>query len=353
MRRGLMGWNAEELPLAVLQDRTARLQAAMQQHGLQAMLLYTNLVRPSAVTWLTGFTPYWSEGLLLVARHGAPTFATALSKRVANWIRSVSPLGEIVNGPRPGTVLGQRVAADASVRRVGIVELDALPSGSYDDFAAAAPAVELIDATALFSEVRRGADEAERRLLARADAIAAAALEEVDGAGTADAGSVAGQVEKHARLAGAEEVYIAVAPDLRADRRMIRASPSLALGDVYGLRVSLAYKGCWIRRARTFASDQRASARPDAWFANLVQAIAPGRPLAEQIAAQVRPLGAELENWMAESCVGSYPLQVVASSHLPGGGAPVEGDFTVLTIALTAGGVPWLGTAPLIVGGRL
>src|SRR5215510_1731575 len=307
MRRGLMGWNAEELPLAVLQDRTARLQAAMQQHGLQALLLYTNLVRPSAVTWLTGFTPYWSEGLLLVARHGAPTFATALSKRVANWIRSVSPLGEIVNGPRPGTVLGQRVAADASVRRV----------------------------------------------LARADAIAAAALEEVDGAGTADAGSVAGQVEKHARLAGAEEVYITVAPDLRADRRMIRASPSLALGDVYGLRVSLAYKGCWIRRARTFASDQRASGRPDAWFANLVQAIAPGRPLAEQIAAQVRPLGAELENWMAESCVGSYPLQVVASSHLPGGRAPVEGDFTVLTIALTAGGVPWLGTAPLIVGGRL
>src|SRR5262245_65860535 len=142
MRRGPMGWNAEELPLAVLQDRTARMQAAMQDNGFQALLVYTNLARPSAVAWFTGFPPYWSEGLLLVGRDGAPAFATALSKRVANWIRSVNPLGEIVNGPRPGTVLGQRVAADASVRRVGIVELDALPSGSYDDFAAAAPAVE-------------------------------------------------------------------------------------------------------------------------------------------------------------------------------------------------------------------
>src|SRR5262249_32952109 len=155
----------------------------------------------------------------LVARDGAPTFATALSKRVANWIRSVSPLGEIVNAPRPGTVLGQRVAADAFVRRIGVVELDALPSGSYYDFFAAAPAVEISDATALFGEVRRGADSAERRLLARADAIAAAALEGVDAADTAHAGSVAGQVEKHARLVGAEEVYITVAPDLRADRR--------------------------------------------------------------------------------------------------------------------------------------
>src|SRR5215470_238295 len=128
MRRGLMGWNAEELPLAVLQERTVRLQAAMRQENLQALLVYTNLVRPSAVTWLTGFTPYWSEGLLLVGRDGAPTFATALSKRVANWIRSVSPAGEIVNTPRPGMALGKRVADDPSVKRVGILEMDAFPA---------------------------------------------------------------------------------------------------------------------------------------------------------------------------------------------------------------------------------
>src|SRR5262245_3898401 len=350
MRRGPMGWNAEELPLAVLQDRTARMQAAMQDNGFQALLVYTNLARPSAVTWLTGFTPYWSEGLLLVGRDGAPAFATALSKRVANWIRSVNPMGEIVNAPRPGTALGPRIAADASVRRVGIVELDALPSGSYDYLAAADPAVELADATALFAQARRGTDAAERRLLARADAIAVAALNQVDAARAADAGSVTGEVEKHARLAGAEEVYMAVASDLAAERRMIRPAAD-ALGEVFAVRASVAYKGCWVRRTRTFAGNGRADlARADAWLVQLVQSIAPGKALADQIGVQVQVLGARLESWMAESCVGSYPLQVIASSRSPGAIVPAAGDFLVLTFALTIDGNPWLGAAPLIVG---
>src|SRR5262245_9151385 len=359
MRRGLMGWNADELPLAVLHERTSRLQSAMQQNGLQALLVYTNLVRPSAVTWLTGFTPYWSEGLLLVGRDGPPTFATALSKRVANWIRSVSPLGEIVNAPRPGTALGGRVAGDASVRRVGVLEFDALPSGSHDDFVAAAPAAALTDATALFADVRRGADAAERRLLARADAIAAAALDQVDAKTAADAGSIAGAVEKHARLAGAEEVYITVVPDLAADQRMIRASPALALGESFALRASIAYKGSWIRRTRTFARDAGAPARAgalahrEAWFARLVQSIAPGTPLGEQVAAETRSLGAELHGWLAESCLGSYPLQAIAGSRLPRQDIPAVGDFIVLTVALGLDRTPWLGAAPLIVGGRL
>ncbi len=68
MRRGLMGWNAEELPKAALEARIARLRAAMQRGGFDAALFYTNLVQPSAVTWLTGFTPYWSDGMLLLPR---------------------------------------------------------------------------------------------------------------------------------------------------------------------------------------------------------------------------------------------------------------------------------------------
>src|ERR1700756_2030262 len=106
MRRGLMRWDADELPKGTLLDRIARLRAAMASAGLDAFLLYTNLVQPSAVTFLTGFTPYWSDGLLLVPKTGAPVFATALSKRVAGWIASTNPVSEIVNTPRPGAAVG-------------------------------------------------------------------------------------------------------------------------------------------------------------------------------------------------------------------------------------------------------
>jgi hypothetical protein len=357
MRRGLMGWDAEELPISVLDERTRRVRAGMQKSGLDALVVYTNLVRPSAVSYLTGFTPYWSEGLLLVGRNGPPAFATALSKRVANWIRSVSPVGEIVNTPQPGKVLGERIAAEPAVRRVGVLEIDAFPSGPYDDLVAAAGGREFVDATDMFAAVRRGADDAEQRLLARADAIAVAALDRVDAGSAADAGSIAGEVEKHARLAGAEEAYIAVAPDLASDRRMIRAAPALALGDRFALRASVAYKGHWVRRARTFArdaADATSLVRADHWFAELVRSIEPGKPLGEQIAAKLGQLpGGALVSWMAESAIGSYPLQVVAGSQSPGNWMPAERDVLVLTLELTIDGSPWIGAAPAIVGGKL
>ena len=162
MRRGLMGWTPDELPQAALAARSRTLHAAMERERLDACLLYTNLVRPSAVSWLTGFTPYWIDSILLVRREGAPVLATALSKRVADWIRSTSWLDEIINTPKPGTAIGQRLAT-AGCKRVGVLELDGFPAGFYDDLAAAAPAAEFVDATATFAAGRRSIDAAERK----------------------------------------------------------------------------------------------------------------------------------------------------------------------------------------------
>src|SRR3954471_17169544 len=159
MRRGLMGWDPAELPKAALDARVARLQAAMKHADLDAFLFYTNLVRPSAVCWLTGFTPYWIESILLVPGSGAPILATALSKRVSDWIRATSQVEEIINTPRPGTAIALRLAA-SSAKRVGVLELDALPAGLYDDVTAAAPSIELTDGSALFAAERRILDDA-------------------------------------------------------------------------------------------------------------------------------------------------------------------------------------------------
>jgi hypothetical protein len=350
MRRGLMGWNAEELPVAALEARLARLRAEMDGAGMDAFVVYTNNVRPSAVTFLTGFTPYWSDALLLVQQTGAPVFATALSKRVSEWIKTTDPLSEIVNTPKPGTLMGARLAGDPLIRRVGVLEFDTLPSGLADDLAAAAPAIEWTDGTALFSGLRRETDEPERKLLARADAIAVAALREAETGKATDAGTLAGLVEQSARLAGAEEAYIAVAPDLAADRRLNRTSQPTALADRFAVRASIAYKGCWVRRTRTFAKDGSA-AKADAWFDNAVHALQAGKPIAAQLTAQLKQLpGAAQTSWMAESCTGSYPLTVVNSSRAPGKDTPANDQFMVLTVELTLDGAPWIGAAPLIIG---
>src|ERR1700676_2909048 len=100
MRRGLMARDENELPQGVLTERIEGLRVMMTRGGLDGFILYTNLVQPSAVTYLTGFTPYWSDGLLLVPGSGARIFATALSKRVAGWIASTNPVSEIVHTPK-------------------------------------------------------------------------------------------------------------------------------------------------------------------------------------------------------------------------------------------------------------
>jgi Creatinase/Prolidase N-terminal domain len=356
MRRGLMAWDENELPRGTLMERIAGLRSIMMRAGLDGFIFYTNLVQPSAVTYLTGFTPYWSDGLLLVPKSGtassAPVFATALSKRVANWISSTNPLSEIVNTPEPGAAVGRRLAADGC-RKVAVLELDRLPGGLYDEIVGAAPAVELVDGSGGFATLRRRIDGAERGLIAHADALAVAALAQVDPDLATDAGAAAGLVEKQARLQGAEEAYIAVAPNLMADPRMIRVSGPLPLADRFALRASVAYKGSWVRRTRTFAKDAAvagAVAGADAWFANLVTSIVAGRSIREQIAARIHELpGAAFGNWMAESPIGSYPLQAVASSRaLERDGVPV-GSFMVLTIELAIDGLRWLGAAPVFV----
>src|SRR4029078_12539416 len=278
MRRGLMGWNAESLPVAALEARLGSLRAAMAKAGMDAFVIYTNNTRPSAVNYVTGFTPYWSDALMLIGKSGTPVFANAPSKRVSEWIRTTDPLSEIVNTPKPGALMGERLAKDA-VKRVGVLEYDAVPAGLADDMPTAAPTVEWTDGTALFAGLRREIDDGERGLLTKADALAVAALQEAESGKAKNAGTLAGLIEQSARLAGAEETYIAVAPDLVADRRLNRTSQPTPLAERFAVRASIAYKGCWVRRIRTFGKD---AAKADAWFDDVVRSFE-AKPIAAQL----------------------------------------------------------------------
>src|SRR5215469_7358201 len=110
MRRGLISWSRAELPEAVLAARVARTQAAMAAAGLDALVLYTNNTRTAAVSWLTGFVPYWSEGLCVLHRTGGPMLVVALSNRVRRWIESVSRVERVVPSPRIGAEAGRLIA---------------------------------------------------------------------------------------------------------------------------------------------------------------------------------------------------------------------------------------------------
>lgn len=334
MRRGLMQWDELEIPRATLDDRLARLQSAMAEHGLDALLLYTNFIRSSAVCWITAFSPYWADGVLLVPRLGEPVFATTLSNRVASWVQSVKPVGALLHSPKPGTALAKALT-EAGATRIGILERDAFPGG-VDDELTAGFAGEIIEGGAAFAAARAVTDAAEWRALRHADAIAAEALALLDPA-MENAGAAVGAVEQSGRLAGAEEAYIAVAPDLDTDPRFIRRSGAAPLGARFAVRATIAYKGSWVRRIRTLARDPEAAARiaaADAWLA--AWQPDPAAMLGPQITP---PPGAQIEHWMAESVLGTRPLAVVSSSDT----APMLAPARIVTLRLALGDVPYWG----------
>ena len=346
MRRGLMAWDADEIPIETLKQRIRRLQSAMAAAGQDAILLYTNFIRSGAVSYLTAFSPYWADGVLLVPREGEPIFATTLSKRVGSWIQSVKPVGETVTSPTPGTVLGQKLAAGGGIRRLAILELDNFPSGLYGEVAAALPGVEIVDGSEVFALARAHLDDVERRLLGKSASMAQAALERLRFDTATTVGTAVGTVEEYARLQGAEVVYVAIAPDLDSDRRFIRLSGNRVLGRRFAIRASLAYKGAWIRQTKTYSRDDKDALpirRADIWFKALLTRFDAKHSLRDQIAAGIADLaGAQLVGWMAEAALGTRPLAMAASSEKP---TETLEHFAALivTLALNIDGVPWCG----------
>ncbi len=345
MRRGLMAWDANEIPVEVLRQRVQRLQSAMTKAGQDALLLYTNFIRSGAVSYLTAFSPYWADGVLLVPRAGEPLFATTLSKRVGSWIQTVKPIGDLVNSPSPGRILGERLAANGA-RRVAILELDAFPSGLYDDLATALPGAEIVDGTEMFAAARAQLDAVERRLLERAERIGQDALDRLNLGDATNVGVVVGNVEKHARLQGAEEVYVAIAPDLDEGRTFVRLSGNRPLGRRFAMRATVAYKGAWVRRTKSYSrddADRLSIARADAWFKAFLAGMDARGSLSDQVATGLAGLSrAELVAWTAESPLGTRPLAEVASGKRPN--ASLHGvPALCVSIGLNIDSVPWCG----------
>jgi hypothetical protein len=340
MRRGLISRSPVELPDAVLDARLARVRAAMGEATLDALLLYTNNTRPAGVSWLTGFVPYWSEALLVVPRERAPALVVALTYRVKSWIERTSRVAEVIHTPRIGLEAARLIAAGKADAAVGIADRDGLAAGILDDLRAGGPRLAFNDASDLFAALRGEADPAEVALATKAASIAQRALGEVS-ARDASLGAIIAAVEGAARTLGAEEVYVAAAPDLGRDHRLVRIEGGLALGDSFALRATVAYKGTWIRLVRTFRRDG---------------AVASG-DAAVRLAAAVAELPsargfASLSSWLVEGCRIAQPLEPLMGSRVSEPRPPPPRALVSVQASFEIDGRPVLVGAPALVGGR-
>lgn len=340
MRRGLISRSPGELPDAVLEARLGRLRAAMANAGFDALLIYTNNTRPAGVSWVAGFVPYWSEALLVVTHTRAPVLVAALSARVKRWIEATSRLDEVVHTPRIGREAARLIAGMAASANVGVVELDQLPSGIADDLREGGPNLAVSDASAPFARVRSRADPAEIALAHHAATIAHRALASAS-FGDGDVGRTVASVDGEARRLGAEEVYVAVAPDLDRSRRMIRIEGDVVLGQRFALRASVAYRGTWVRMVRTVLQGDPTPgilAAANAQLANAVAQLPSDRGLSE------------LASWLVEGSRLTQPLDSLLGSRVASPTPPAAGALVSVQAGVEIDGIPVLVGGPALTG---
>jgi Xaa-Pro aminopeptidase len=338
----LIGWSRSEVPASVLEGRVARLQDAMRGAGFGAALIYTSFARPSAVAWLTHFVPYWNEGLLLVLPEGAPVLLAAFSKRMHDWIRSVSHVGEVRSVPQLGKAAADLIEHLPEASRIAVLELDALPWPVAEPLANSRHGHALTDATDLFASIRQPADDTEIRLAQKTADIAVRALSSIP-PGATHASQVLAATERSARLDGAEEVLPRLAPDLAAGTALRRIEGDPRLGDRYALELSIAYKATWVRVARCFSANAPQSwSQAQRWTSDWATRIT---------GTSAAPPPGNIAFWSLEACIGSQPFSVVASSIGPRGTVSA-GTLACYSIQLQLPDGPWLAAGTVVVGGR-
>jgi hypothetical protein len=144
--------------------------------------------------------------------------------------------------------------------------------------------------------------------------------------------------EREARLLGAEEIYLAAAPDLARDAHFMRIEGERALGKTFALRATVAYKGAWVRLVRAFC-DPDVARRAAAKFAQAVAQLPSDRGFAG------------FASWLVEGCRMAQPLEPLMGSRLDTAEPPLPGALVSVQGTLAIDGLTVPVAAPVLIGG--
>jgi Xaa-Pro aminopeptidase len=336
MRRGLISWSRTELPESVLDGRVARVQAAMVQARIDALAVYSDPSRTAGASWLSAFVPYWNRGILIVSKTGRPILFTGMSNRVHGWIKRNANLADVVYSTDLGGDAAKFIARGAPQAIIAVPDMSAVPGPVTEGLTTTGATI--VDGTALLARQHASADPAELALFFRAAAIAHASLATLH-TGEADAGTLIAEVDGEARRRGAEEAYIAIAPDLARNRSLYRLEGAAKVSDRFAVRASIAYKGTWVRMTRTLSRDAgNGTTAAEEQFAAAVAALPDPTALTR------------FKSWLIEGCHATQPLEALAGNMVAEAIGIAPGAVVSVQATIDTPGGAMLMGAPVLIG---
>jgi hypothetical protein len=214
MKRGLISWDAKELPPEELARRLASVQAVMRTKGVDALVVYSDVWRSNDVRFLSNYMPYWNRAFAVVPRDEKPILLCSLSPRVYPWIKSVTVHETIVASPSLPVALF-KLCTERGWTHVGVCDLDGLPADLHTQMLAGS--VRLTDIPR--SDIRPAPTEVEVQMHALAARLAREVLETTlkttfetpqATSGKLSDHELTGHLERLVRRAGAEDAVILV-----------------------------------------------------------------------------------------------------------------------------------------------
>jgi hypothetical protein len=243
MKRGLITWDKSEIPPAVFERRVNRVRGVLEQRGLPALVVYSELWRSNQARFFSNYMPYFNRALLIIPRDIAPTLLCGLSPRVYGWIRSVTTIEDV----RPAGNFVKplfELAAERSWNSLGVLDLQQLPYDIYKNLQNGSMALVGVDSDAVYSPAE---DETELAMRRQAIALAKQILEHEmpNAVGLIDHHFV-GRLERQFRRAGAEDLIVLV-----TNGKTVPAPPTgTPLEENFSVSIALEYRGHWVRLSR-------------------------------------------------------------------------------------------------------
>jgi hypothetical protein len=236
MKRGLIAWDKHELPPKAFESRLAGARNRLEERGLPALVVYSDLGRSNHARFYSNFMPYFNRAFLIVPREDKPFLLCGLSPRVYPWIKSVTILDEILLSPNLAQTLLE-VCAARGWSKIGMIDPGGLPYGLH----------LALQGKLDIEEVPHHGDHWEQSMYARAAQMAREGLEgELPAAVGLSDHEFVGRLERKFRRAGAEDLVILLANGT--------AAPAPAKGQVleagFAVSVDLEYRGHWTRLVR-------------------------------------------------------------------------------------------------------
>jgi Xaa-Pro aminopeptidase len=263
LKRGGLYWDRDTAPPAMYQDHVERIQAAIDQAGDDAWILYGDAQRYGAVAYASHFLPRARSALVLVPRSGQPVLLASVGPRdvpAAKTLTAVEDVRPFVRLPREAIRL--LMEQGLGQKQVGLVGARGqLSAADWEAISSELPEIRWEHRDAVLDQLRASKSAAEQAVIGKAGEVVEAGLSAAAGAftpGTTVRQALAA-VDKAMRYAGAEDVRLLIG--LGSGSLRPASDAAIAAGQPICLLAAAEVQRYWSEAARTYIA---AGAQPSA-----------------------------------------------------------------------------------------